>query len=153
ARYALLNGRDRDGLRFLRGEKVPQRFSGQLDRQRLAHGARVRYDARQRALQLADVGLGHLRDVDEDVVGDLQPFVGRLLPNNCGARLEIRRLDVRGQAPLESRAQALLQMRNVARRPVAGDDDLLVDLEERVESMEKFFLRALLAGNELRSEE
>ena len=65
--------------------------------------------------------------------------------------LEIGRLDIGDQSPLETRMQPLLQRRYLARRAIARDDDLLLIVMQRIEGMEKLFLRALLAGHELTS--
>ena len=53
------------------------------------------------------------------------------------------------QAPLEARDQALLQVLDLAGRPVAGQHDLLVRLVQGVERVEELLLDALLAGQEL----
>ena len=64
-------------------------------------------------------------------------------------RLEIRRLDVGDQAPLEARAQTLFERGNLVRRTIAADDDLLLRVVQRVERVEELVLRAFLAGDEL----
>ena len=63
--------------------------------------------------------------------------------------LEIRWLNVGDQAPLEARAQAVFEVGELFGRTVAGDDDLLHALVQRVEGVEELLLRALLAGEEL----
>ena len=63
--------------------------------------------------------------------------------------LEIRRLDVGDQPPFEAAAQALLEGRDVPRRAVGGDDDLLLARVERIEGVEELLLGALLVGEEL----
>ena len=68
---------------------------------------------------------------------------------NRDFRLEIRRLDVGDQAPLEPRSQPLFERGNLVRRAVAADDDLLLRVVERVERVEELGLRAFLAGEEL----
>ena len=65
------------------------------------------------------------------------------------ARLEVGRLHVGGETPLEARAQPLLEPAHLAHRPVAGQDDLLAGLVERVEGVEELLLDALLASEEL----
>ncbi len=72
-----------------------------------------------------------------------------LLPEDRDACLEIGRLDVGEQPPLEPRAQPLLQGRDLPRRAVGRDDDLGAALVERVEGMEELLLDALLALEEL----
>ena len=42
-----------------------------------------------------------------------------------------------------------MQIGNFAQRAIAGQDDLLLVFVKRVEGMEKFFLRAFLAGQEM----
>ena len=73
----------------------------------------------------------------------------RLLPDDGDARLELRRLDVGDEAPLEARDEALLHLVELLRVLVARDDDLLVGLVERVERVEELFLRLRLAGEKL----
>ena len=53
------------------------------------------------------------------------------------------------KTPLEARHEALFQVCDFARRPVARHDDLLVAVEKRVEGVEKFLLGAFLAREEL----
>ena len=65
------------------------------------------------------------------------------------AGLEIGRLDVGDQSPLEARAQALLERCNVTRRAIARHDDLRSRLVERVECMEELLLDSLLVLEEL----
>ena len=64
-------------------------------------------------------------------------------------RLEIGRLDVGDEAPLETRPQPFLERRNLVRRAVAAEDDLFLRVVERVEGVEELGLRAFLAGEEL----
>ena len=65
------------------------------------------------------------------------------------AGLEIRRLDIGGQAPLKAGAQALFQALDLLGRAVGCDDDLLVGVVQGVEGVEELFLGGLLARNEL----
>ena len=65
------------------------------------------------------------------------------------AGLEIRRLDVGGQTPLKTGAQTLLQRFDLLRGTIGRDDDLPTVVVQRVEGVEKFLLRALLARKEL----
>src|SRR5438046_2076636 len=65
------------------------------------------------------------------------------------AGLEVGRLDVSDEAPFEAGAQAVLEGRNLLGRPVGGDDDLLVDLVQRIEGVEELLLGPVLAGQEL----
>ena len=99
--------------------------------------------------ELADVRLDLAGDVNRDVVRKRHRFGVRFLLQNRDFRLEIRRLDVRNQPPLEPRPQPLLERWNLMRRAVAADDDLFLRIVERIEGMEELRLRALLSGDEL----
>ena len=71
------------------------------------------------------------------------------LQQDRDAHLELGRLDRDREAPAEARDQAVLHARDFLRIGVAGDDDLLVRFDERVEGVEELFLRAALAAEEL----
>ena len=73
----------------------------------------------------------------------------RFLAQNRHARFHIGRLQLRGQSPFETRNQPMLEIRNLGGRAIARKHDLFMPVEERVEGVEKFFLRALLAAEEL----
>ena len=75
--------------------------------------------ARERALELADVGLDATGDQVGDVVGQPDPLDRGLLLEDRDPRLEVGRLDVGDEAPLEAGAQALLDLRDVLGRAVA----------------------------------
>ena len=81
--------------------------------------------------------------------GQIDPQVARLALEDGDARLQVRGLDGHRKPPAEARAQALLQAGKFLREAVAGEDDLLPRLEQRVEGMEELLLGALLAGEEL----
>ena len=70
-------------------------------------------------------------------------------PQDRDAGLEVRRRQVRDEAPFEAAAQPLLEGQDRLRRPVRGQDDLLAVLVDRVERVEELFLRPLLVGDEL----
>ena len=106
--------------------------------------------ARERAVELADVGRHLLGDPLERLgLGDLEALPLDLLAQDGDAGLEVRPADVDHHALAEARAQALLERLQLARRPVAGDDDLLAGLVERVERVEELDLGLLLLGEEL----
>ena len=119
------------------------------ERDVLALQRRVGDQADERALELADVRLDLAGDVERDVVGQRDRLGLGLLLEDRDLRLEVRRLDVGDEAPLEPRAQPLLERRDLARRAVAADDDLLLRVEERVERVEELGLRAFHARQEL----
>src|SRR5215211_3993884 len=72
-----------------------------------------------------------------------------LLAQDGDPRLEVWRLDVRHEAPLEATDQTVLQRLDVPRVPVRGYDYLLVLLIERVEGVEERFLGFDLVLQEL----
>ena len=102
-----------------------------------------------RALQLADVLFQVVGDIFGHVVGQVQVQQFRLALDDGHPGLEIRRLDVGGQAPLEPGAQALLQALDLLGGAVAGQHDLFAGVVQRGEGVEKLLLRRLLAGDEL----
>jgi hypothetical protein len=61
----------------------------------------------------------------------------------------VSRLQLGGQAPFETRSQPLLDVGDFRRRRIGRDHDLLAAIEERVEGVEKFLLRTVLARQEL----
>ena len=107
-------------------------------------------DAGERAVELADVGRDAAGDPLEHLgLGDLEALPLDLLAQDGDARLEVGAADVDDDALAEARAQALLELLELARRPVGGDDDLLAGLVERVERVEELDLGLLLLGEEL----
>ena len=103
----------------------------------------------QRALQLAHVGA--------HVAGDKQRHLRRqhgllllgLLLQDGNLGLQVGWLDVHHQPPLKARTQPVFKVRQLLGRTVAGDDDLLIQLMQRVEGVKELLLRALLAAEEL----
>ena len=102
-----------------------------------------------RAFQLADVIFQMVGDELGHVLGQIEVEKLRLALDDGHAGLEIRRLDVGGQAPLEAGAQTLFQALDLLGRAVGRDDDLLVGIVEGVEGVEELFLGGLLARDEL----
>ena len=72
-----------------------------------------------------------------------------LLLQDGQAHLDVGRLQVGDQPPLEAGHQPMLEVLNFAGRPVAGQHDLLVRLVQRVERVKELLLNPLLAGQEL----
>ena len=97
------------------------------------------------------------RTLDLTVPGDEHGHVVRhvgllgrgLLADDRDLHLEVRRLDVGDQPPLEPRAQPLLERRDLLRQRVGGHDDLLLRVVERVERVEELLLGRVLARDEL----
>src|SRR5690606_3450606 len=119
------------------------------ERDRLARETRVRDDAPQRALELAHVRADPLRDEERHLLRELLAFSRRLRHQDRDTRLELGRLDRDRQSPAEARLQPFLEAGDLLRIAVAGQDDLTLALEQRVERVEELFLRALLAGEKL----
>src|SRR5207247_9162520 len=71
-------------------------------------------------------------DLDLLVV-DVDAVDPHLAAKDRDTRLEIRRLDVGDETPLEAAAEPLLERRDVARRPVRREHDLRAGLVQRVE--------------------
>ena len=64
------------------------------------------------------------------ILGQVQMQKLCLALDDGHAGLEIRRLDIGGQAPLKAGAQALFQALDLLGRAVGGNDDLLVGIVE-----------------------
>ncbi len=64
-------------------------------------------------------------------------------------RFEIRWLNIGNEPRRKTRPQALVQRRDVLRRPITGEHDLPVCIDQRVKGMEEFFLGALFTGKVL----
>src|SRR3990172_6820207 len=63
--------------------------------------------------------------------------------------LQVRRLNVRHESPLEAGLDPLLEIGDLLRELVAGHDDLLPGGVQVIEGMKKLLLRALLSRDEL----
>ena len=72
-----------------------------------------------------------------------------LVAKDGQTRLEVGRLDVGDEAPLEAAAQSLLEGGDGIRHAVARDDDLLVRTVKGVERVEELLLQTFLALHEL----
>src|SRR3989442_1434214 len=75
----------------------------------------------------------------------------RLLSQDRDTVFQIRVPDVGHQTPFEAGDQPILEPRDLFRRPIRGEHDLLVPLEQRVERVEELFLRHFLALEEVQS--
>ena len=120
-----------------------------LEGQLLAGQRGVGGHADQRAFQAADVGANAVGQEIHDFLRQRHAHDLRLLLQNGQAHLDVRRLQVGDQPPLEARDQPVFQVLNLAGRPVAGQHDLLVRLVQRVEGVEELLLNPLLAGQKL----
>ena len=107
-----------------------EHFGGQFgaDR-RLRHGG-VGHDTDESPFEFADIRGDDFGDERGHLVGHRDLLGLRLLAQNRFPRLEIGRLNVGLQSPLEARAQAGLQRLNLLRWPIARDDQLPLRLME-----------------------
>ena len=119
-----------------------QRASHRLSAQG-SHGSH----AVQCAFQLADVLGETFRNKVEHVVLNVG-FMGDHAQNG-DSRLQIRRLDVNGQAGFEAGDQAFVEALQILRRHIGSDYNALVCLMQGVERMEELFERRILAAEEL----
>src|SRR5690606_13866937 len=131
------------------GDQVLQDDLRQAQVHRLTVERGERRHADQRALQLTDVPRDARRDELQHLRRGVELFLHRLLAQDGDARLQLGRLDVRDQPPLETVPQPVLQRHQLLGRPVAGQHDLLVGVVQRVEGVEELLLRRLLVRQEL----
>ena len=89
------------------------------------------------------------RDVLEDVRRRLEPLAAGLLAQDRDAGLEVGRLDVGDQAPLEAGPHPVLEAVQLLGRQVGRDHDLLVRVVQGVERVEELLHRLFLALQEL----
>ena len=80
-------------------------------------------------------------DVFRNVIRQIQIQQFGLALDDRHTGFEIRRLDIRRQAPLEPGAQTLFQALDLLGRPVGCQHNLLAGIMQRIKSMEKLFLR------------
>ena len=106
-------------------------------------------EPRERSFQLTDVGRDVARDEEGYLVVQWDALQIGLLLENGHPGLDVGRLDVRDEAPLEAVAQPLFEVRDVLRDLVGGEDDLAPQLVEGVERVEELLLRTFAAGEQL----
>ena len=90
-----------------------------------------------------------LGDEKSDFLGHRDRLSLGLFQHDGDAHLELGRLDGDGEPPAEARDQALFHPGDLLRIGVAGDDDLLVRFDQRIERVEELLLRASLIGEKL----
>ncbi len=103
----------------------------------------------QGALQLTDVARDPRGDELQYLRRGVQLLLHRLLTEDRDPGLQLGRLDIGSQTPLEAVAQAVLQRHQLLGRPVRGEHDLFVRVVQRIEGVEELLLRRLLARQEL----
>ena len=133
----------------LQRQQILERFTNQLDGDVTAHEMRVSDNPLQCTFQLTDVGSNALSDEKGCVMRELDFGLVGLLHQDCYAGLQLWRLDSHRQAPTKARLQTLFQAFDFLGIAVRGKDYLLATLKQGVEGVEKLFLRALFASEEL----
>ena len=101
------------------------------------------------ALQLTDVGLDARGDELQHIWSDGEPFSLDLALQDGYPGLQVGRLDVGEQTPLEATAQPWFQGLQQFRGPVGGHDDLLLRIVQGVEGVEELLLGLDLGLQEL----
>src|SRR6266699_882715 len=105
--------------------------------------------AHQRALEPAHVAANTSREELVNVIVQFNLQGARFLPQNGKTRLDVGRLQLRGQAPLETRNQTVFEIGNLRGRTITREHDLFVTVEEGIKGVKKFLLRPLFAGEKL----
>ncbi len=140
---AVISGPAPSGMKSRRTSSASASSTG--ERVRLANAVtRISAPSSSR-IELVIIG----RDELEHVGGREQPFLGGLLLQDRDAGLQVGRLDVGQQSPLEPGTQPVLEGGQLPGRAVGGDDDLLVRVVQRVEGVEELLLGPLAVLQEL----
>src|SRR5436190_2011228 len=120
-------------------------FVGQLFAAERGEGG----DPHECALQPADVRANAGGQEIENLVTQLNAEGMRFFPQDRHACFDIGWLELGGESPFETGNESMLEIRNLGRRAVAREDNLFMPVEQGVEGVEKFLLRALLASEKL----
>ena len=147
-RHRLLDALHAD-LATVEVENVAQRLLGEVERQLAPGKAGKGEHFLQCSLKLAYVRADVLGDEEGDFLGHGDRLGFGLLQDDGDAHFKLRWLDGHRETPAEARDQALFHAGDLFRVGVAGDDDLLVRLDQRIESVEELLLGAALVGEEL----
>lgn len=148
-RHRLLDVLDGD-LAVGHGQQILQGFLADVHGEHVAAmEAGVGQHLAQRAFEFAHVAAQVLGDEERHFLGHRHAFGLGLAQQDRHAHFEFGRLDRDRQAGIEARDQAAVDARQFLRIGIAGDDDLLALRHHRFERIEEFFLRAVLAGEEL----
>jgi len=146
--HRLLDVFDRDEL-VLQGDEVAQGIAREFQRDRAPREMGVGDHAAQRPFQFAHVRADALGDEKSDLVRQRGLRLFGLAMEDGHSRLQLRRLDGDRQSPAEARFQAFLQAVDLLRVAVAGQDQLLIPLQQCVKGVEELLLGTLLARKKL----
>ena len=146
--HGFLDVFDRD-LAVLHGEEITQCFLRDRKRDLLAVETRIRDDAFQCAFEFAHVRADVLGDEKRDLLVKREPRRCGLGEENRDPHFQFWWFERDGEAPAEAGNEAFFDAGDFLRVGIAGDDDLFVRFDQRIEEIEKLFLRAVLAAEEL----
>src|SRR5258708_6832230 len=144
----LLDVVDRD-LPVLCGQEVLECLPGRVESDVPAVEARISDDARQRSFQFAHVRADVLGDEKGDFLRELERHRFGFFQDDRDPHFLLRGLDCHGQAPRKARLEALVHSGKILRIGIAGDDELLVGLDQSIERVKEFFLCAVFPGEKL----
>src|SRR6266851_9948816 len=109
----------------------------------------MRHQANQRAFQFTHIRPDVRGDKQRHIRRQCYPFLLRLFLQDGDFRLQIWRLNIGNQAPLEPAAQAIFEFGQLFWWTVTGDHYLLHRLVQGIKRMEELFLGALFLRQEL----
>src|SRR5213594_3783725 len=89
------------------------------------------------------------REIKRDIVRQINVLKFRFSPQDSYLCFDIWGLDIGDQSPFETRVETLFDFRDLTRRTIRREHDLLLRVIERIERVKELFLRPLLAGDEL----
>ncbi len=136
-------------LAILQRQQIFERFLGQTDRHVLAAEAGVGQNFAQRAFEFTHIRSHVLGDKKRHFFRQMGQFGIGLAQQNGHAHFEFGRLDGHGQTGIEAGDQALIHLPEFLGVGVAGENDLRAFGDQRLESVEKLFLRLVFAGEKL----
>jgi len=106
-------------------------------------------DPREGAFQRADIRLDSGSNELQDRFWKLDGCPFLFIPEDGETGFEIRRLEFGDQTPFESGDESLFEPLDLVRRPIARHHNLFMGVEEGVECMKEFLLKAFLSGEKV----
>ncbi|MNJ57867.1 hypothetical protein D3C77_534760 [compost metagenome] len=103
----------------------------------------------QSTFKLTDVGANALGNKEGSIMRQVYLGLIGFLHQDRNASFQLWRLYRYRQTPAETRLQTLFQPLDLFRIAVTGENYLLTTFEQSVKGVEKLFLRALFASEEL----
>ncbi len=130
-------------------EKLPQDLLRKIFGNGPAGKAGIGEQRIQGALEIPDMRADPSRNQVSNRFFQKDVSLLRLVHQDGDAGFKVRRLDGNGQAPPETGSQARLDTIDLLGITVTRKDYLLLTVQQGIESMEKLFLGAILAGEKL----